>query len=172
MKPKVLTIATGLFLFLFFSSSAQINKFPNADLYNLNGKKIDAATISNENMPMLLVFFKTNDNKCRENLFQICDAHEEVLVKKGVKVVAVCVDCSGRVEHVKPFIYGHDLDVEVYVDKNGSFKRAMGIADVPCTILYDHQMKIYCKHVGYCAGTEELVCEKVNECLDKMQVKK
>ena len=170
MKPKVLTLATGLILLLFFSAIAQSNKFPNADLYNLDGKRINAATISNNNMPLLLVFFKTNDNKCRENLFSICEAHEEVLVKKGVKVVAVCVDCTGRVEHVKPFIYGHDLDIEVYTDKNGNFKRAMGIADAPYTILYDHQMKIYCQQIGYCAGSEEMVCEKVNECLKKMAI--
>lgn len=168
MKTKVLVIGWVFFLFLVISLNAQISKLPSVELFTLDGTEIDASTISNNNMPMILVFFKTYDNKCCENLFSICEAHEELLAEKGVKMIAVCIDCVGKTDHVKPFVYGHGLDIEVYVDKNGDLKRMMGIPDAPYTILYDQKMEVYCKYDGYCAGNQEMVCKKMNECLNKM----
>ncbi len=168
MKPKVATSGWVFLFFLIISVNAQINQLPSVDLYRLDGNKIDASTITNDNMPMILVFWKTYDNKCCKNLFAICEAHEEFLVNKGVKMIAVCIDCVGKIEHVKSFVYGHDLEIEVYVDKNGDLKRIMGIPDAPYTILFDQKMNIYCQHTGYCAGTQEMLCEKVNRCLNDM----
>ena len=168
MKTKVLVTGWVFFLFLVTSLNAQISKLPSVELFTLDGTEIDASTISNNNMPMILVFFKTYDNKCCENLFSICEAHEELLAEKGVKMIAVCIDCVGKTDHVKPFVYGHGLDIEVYVDKNGDLKRTMGIPDAPYTILYDQKMEVYCKYDGYCTGNQEMVCEKMNECLNKM----
>ena len=158
----------ALLLCLGISLHAQIYKLPQVDIFTLDGDRVNTNTISNQNMPMILVFFKTYNNKCCENLFAICEAHEEILSKKGVKMIAICVDCVGKTEHVKPFVYGHGLDIEVYIDKNGDLKRMMGIPDAPYTILYDQKMNIYCQYNGYCAGSQEMVCDKVNECLDKM----
>ena len=168
MKPKVLVTGWVFYLCLVTSLTAQIRELPSVDLFTLEGNRIDASTITNNNMPMILVFFKTYDNKCCENLFSICEAHEEILAEKGVKMIAICIDCVGKIEHVKPFVYGHGLDIEVYVDKNGDLKRTMGIPDAPYTILYDQKMEVYCKYNGYCTGSQEMVCEKMNECLNKM----
>jgi hypothetical protein len=55
------------------------------------------------------------------------------------------------------------LDIDVYVDKNGDFKRAIGISEAPFTILFDQQMRFYCRHSGHCGNIDELVCQKVNE---------
>lgn len=168
MKPIVLATGWVICLCLGATLNAQFNTLPSADIYTLDGNRINTKQISNNQMPMILVFFKTYDNKCCENLFSICEAHEEVLADKGVKMIAICIDCVGKTGHVKPFVYGHGLDIEVYVDKNGDLKRAMGIPDAPYTILYDQQMEVYCKYNGYCTGNQEMVCKKMNECLNKM----
>ena len=168
MKPIVLATGWVLYLCLGATLNAQTNMLPTVDIYTLEGIRINTNQISNNQMPMILVFFKTYDNKCCENLFSICDAHKEMLADKGVKMIAICIDCVGKTEHVKPFVYGHGLDIEVYVDKNGDLKRAMGIPDAPYTILYDQQMEVYCKYDGYCAGNQEVVCKKMNECLNRM----
>ncbi|MCD4732589.1 MAG: redoxin domain-containing protein [Bacteroidales bacterium] len=168
MKPIVLVTGWVFCLCLGITLNAQISKLPAVELFTLDGIQINTAYISNDNMPMILVFFKTYDNECCENLYAICEAHEEMLAEKGVKMIAICIDCVGKIEHVKPFVYGHGLDIEVYVDKNGDLKRKMGIPDAPYTILYDQKMEVYCKYNGYCAGSQEMVCEKMNECLNKM----
>jgi cytochrome c biogenesis protein CcmG, thiol:disulfide interchange protein DsbE len=147
---------------------AQSQKLPSIDLYTLDGVKIDASTISNENKPMVMVFWKTFDDKCCENLFMVFDSWRDKLEGEGVKLVAVCIDCNGRTQHVKPFVYGHNIDADIYIDRNGDFKRQMGITDGPFTIIFDQNMDIYCSQSGYCAGNGEILCEKVNHCLQEM----
>ena len=163
MKPLIFT-AGWVFLLLFpLGSVAQISSLPSVDLYTLDGNQLNASTVQNDGMPMILVFFKTGDNKCMENLFDICEAHENELTGRGVKLVAICIDCIGKIEHVKPFVLGYDLKAEVYVDKNGNFKRAMGVPDAPYTILYDQRMQIFCEYSGYCGAAGDLVCEKMKK---------
>lgn len=159
-----------LILFLFSLSFAlfaycQNQSLPNLDLLTLDGIKVNASEISNNDKPMVLVFWKTNEKECCDQLNMINDVYEDFFKQKGVKVVAICVDCVGKTQHIKPFVYGHDLDVEVYIDRNGDFKRSMNVSKVPYTILYDNKMDIYCQYVGYCNGSEDILCNKIDHCL-------
>jgi peroxiredoxin len=168
MKPKALTSFWMLLIFVGSIHLSFTQNFPSAEIYTLNGERMDAQRITNDQKPMVVVFFKTNNNKCCDLLNTVYDAHKRVLEERGVKMIAICVDCTGNVSHVKPFVYGNDLNLEVYVDKSGDFKRAMGVRDAPFTILYDQHMQVYCKYDGYCASAGEMVCDKMNECLDKI----
>jgi hypothetical protein len=141
---------------------------PFVDVFTLDGERISARSLTSDGMPMILVFFKTYDRTCLENLVEICEAYTDQLKQKGVKMMAICIDCVGKSEHVKPFVFGRDLDIDVYVDTNGDLKRSMGIPNGPYTILYDEQMKVLCKYSGYCSGAGDQVCRKMNECLGKM----
>lgn len=170
MKPLMIYLAC-LFMLRLFASYGQPNSLPYAELYTLDGQKTNTQEISNDQKPLILVVWKTYDKDCCENLFQICDIWKEKLEKKGVKMIAVCTDCIGKTDHIKPFIFGHDIDAEIYIDRNGDFKRIMGISDGPFTILYDKDMKVYCKYSGYCNGVDEALCEKVNACLDGIALK-
>jgi hypothetical protein len=167
MKPLNLNFALVSLLLFPLVCLPQPAHFPAVDLYTLEGTRVDASLLTNEGMPMVLLFFRTDDNKCLETLYDICEAHERELAPGGVKLLAVCIDRSGKSNHVKPFILGHALDVEVYVDRNGDFKRAMGIATAPFTILYDQEMNVICKYNGYCAGAGDRVCEKMKVCLNR-----
>jgi hypothetical protein len=95
----------------------------------------------------------------------INEAYKDFMEYQGVKVIAVCIDCVGKTQHIKPFVYGHNLDIEVYIDKNGDFKRSMNILYSPSTILFDHQMNINCQLAGYCSNVEDLLCTKIEQCL-------
>jgi hypothetical protein len=167
MKKK-LFVSTLYFLASAIAGMAQSTRLPDVPLFTLEGKEISARDISNEGMPMIMTFWKTTKNDCCDQLIQLNDAYQKILKYKGVKMIAICIDCTGSTQHVKPYVYGHNLDLEVYVDKNGEFKRAIGISDAPYTILFNQQMEFYCKQSGYCGNIEELVCEKVNECLTAM----
>ncbi len=170
MNSLKMAVLPALLLLIPPPCTAQPAAFPAVDLYTLEGSRIDAGTLSNGGDPMVLLFFRTDDNKCLETLYDICEAHERELAAGGVKLMAVCVDRSGKVNHVKPFVYGHALDVEVYVDRNGDFKRAMGIASAPYTILFDHEMKVICEYNGYCAAAGDMVCEKMKVCLNRLDL--
>lgn len=148
----------------------QIKQLPDVTLYTMDGIAISASKITNDSMPMLMCFWKTYDNECCEQLEQLYNAYDQSLRPKGVKMVAICIDGGGGIQHVKPFIYGHDFDLEVYIDKNGDFKRVMGIVEAPYNILFDQYMSIYCRHSGPCGSIEEMACQKINECLALMEM--
>jgi len=169
---KQLIISFVYLLAAAMAAIAQSTSLPDVPLYTLDGKEISASIISNEGMPMIMTFWKTTENDCCDQLMQLYDTYEQIIQYQGVKMIAICIDCSGSTQHVKPFVYGHNLDIDVYVDKNGDFKRAMGISEAPFTILFDQQMGFYCKHSGHCGNIDELVCQKVNEYLTAMNEKK
>jgi len=170
MKARKILLGCMLFVCSFPTAQSGAQPFPSVDIYSLDGSRVDASTLSNNGMPLILVFFKTNENSCLENLYEIAETYHDQLEKKGVKMIAICIDCIGKKEHVKPFVYGHGLSIDVYVDLNGDFKRAMGVADAPFTVLYDQYMREICAYGGYCNGSGELVCEKIEACLNKMEI--
>jgi len=159
-----------LIIILFLSSftheaMSQNESLPDVELYTLDGTTVSAAKISNNNEPMVMVFWKSNVKECCNQLIMINEIYEDYFKTKDVKVVAICVDCVGSVQHIKPFVYGHNLDIEVFIDKNGDFKRSMSVTDVPFTILFDKKMNPYCKYVGYCHNGEDFLCTEIEKCL-------
>ncbi len=145
--------------------SAQYPKLPDVDIQTIDGFPASSSIITNDSMPMIMVFWKTYDKKACKHLFAVYETYDIVLREKGVKMVAICTDAIGRTDHIKPFICGHDIDVDIYIDKSGDFKRIMSVSQEPYTILFDNEMNINCRYTGYCAGNEDILCKKVEECL-------
>ena len=148
-----------------FILNAQQNQFFPAELFTLEGKQIDASSILDNNMPTIMIFWKTTDINGIEDINFALDLWQEQIELKRVKLIFICIDCNGKVQHVKPFVYGHGIEAEVYIDKNGDFKRQMCISDVPNTIVFDQDMNIIYRQNDYCSKNEELLCEKVNLCI-------
>ncbi len=170
MKTKRRILEGALLLMMMGVMQAQppSSLLPSIDVFTLDGERVSASSLTGKGMPMILVFFKTYDRNCLENLVEICDSYTDQLKQKGVKMMAICIDCVGKAEHVKPFVFGRNLDIDVYVDTNGDLKRSMGIPNGPYTILYDEQMKVLCEYSGYCSGAGDQVCRKMDECLRNM----
>ncbi len=144
---------------------AQTNPIPDIELYTMDGTKTSTSEISNNGKPMVMIFWKSTERESCEQLLMINDAYLDFMQYQGVKVIAICIDCVGKTQHIKPFVFGHDLDIEVYIDKNGDFKRSMNVIYSPSTILFDHQMNINCQFAGYCSNVEDLICTKIEQCL-------
>jgi hypothetical protein len=148
--------------------SAQNSKLPDVGIQTIEGFPINSSTITNDSMPMIMVFWKTYDQEACKHLFSVYETYDIVLRERGVKMIAICTDAIGRTDQVRPFICGHDIDVDVYIDKSGDFKRMMSVSNEPFTILFDDEMNINCQYSGYCAGNEDVLCKKVEECLTAM----
>jgi peroxiredoxin len=146
---------------------AQNNKLPATDLKTLNGTPISTAEIFETGNTTLLVFWKSTSGKCCENLEDLQNSWTESLEEKGVKMIAICVDCSGAWSHVKPLVAAKGWDFDTYIDVNGDFKRAMGVSIAPCTILLDKNLDQICRQNGFCAGSGEILCEIILEKLSK-----
>jgi len=155
-------------LLLFLSTYILPAQLPPVDIYTLEGQRIDASTINIESMPMVVVFFKTNEQKCCQQLISICEKREEEFSDKGVRVIGICLDCQGSMAYVKPFILGHDINIDVFIDLNGDLKRTMGINVLPYTVLYDHHKQLVCKYAGFCMSSDDMIEDKLTQCLNKM----
>lgn len=164
MKTKKTPISILFFVICSFIF-AQDNSLLTSGLVSLDGTIVTTENISNDGKPLVMIFWKSNDRQSCEQLLMINDAYEDFIKYQDVKVIAICIDCVGTTQHIKPFIYGHDLSIEVYIDQNGDFKRSMNILLAPSTILFDHQMNINCQFAGYCSNVEDLLCKKIEQCL-------
>ncbi|NTW23459.1 MAG: TlpA family protein disulfide reductase [Lentimicrobium sp.] len=160
-----------ILLLMMFSSSclpAQKAEKPGVELRDLNGKLIPVSEVITPGQPVIVLFWKSGNSKCCENLETVQSAWLSQLKDKGVNFIAICEDCSGSWSHVKPIVAGKGWEFEVYIDVNGDFKRSLGISIIPSTILYDAQQNIICTHPGWCSGNEELLCEKIISRLENL----
>jgi cytochrome c biogenesis protein CcmG, thiol:disulfide interchange protein DsbE len=157
MKTSMI-IAIGL---LMLGAFAQKPTMPFAQLKNLDGATVNTAEIFSLDEITLLVFWRSEDGKCCENLDQMHEAWNEQLKHKNVRLVAVCVDARGSYSHVKPMVKGRGWEFDAYIDLNGDFRRSMGVNLLPCTMLLDEKLNVICRHDGYCTGAADMICEKV-----------
>lgn len=146
---------------------AQTNKLPDNELKTLDGTAVSSREVLLAGNPTIIVFWKSSSGKCCENLDEMQNAWTESLRERGVKVVAICVDCRGSWGHVKPQVKAKGWDFDTYIDVNGSFMRAMAVNSMPCTILFDENLNQVCRYNGFCSGGGEMICTKVLEHLDK-----
>jgi hypothetical protein len=140
---------------------AQEKGIPDVKLRDVDGNLVSAAQIAIPGTSTLIIFWKSSSNKCCDNLDMLQDAWDETLNKAGVRLVAICVDCNGGWSHVKPIVDGNSWDFDTYIDVNGDFKRAMSVADVPCTMLFDQDQNLVCRYNSVCAGSQEFLCKNI-----------
>jgi len=161
-------LVLAFFLPVVFVNS-QSSSLPAIDIYSLDGERIKASNISNEGKVMIIVFWKTYNKDGSNQVLMLNEVQQEWIHAEKVKFVAICCDCIGTASHVKPIVYGQDIDMKVYVDKNGDLTRAMNIPQTPYTMMLDKEMNVHCKYFGYCANGDEMVCRKLEECMAALE---
>ena len=145
--------------------AAQNNRIPKVYLYTLDCESVSSQDVLNGKDAAIVIFWKTNDKDSQEQISDMIDAHREILLNKNVRLIGICIDCSGSIAHIKPFVAGHDWEMEMYIDKNAELKRKLGVNDTPATIVFNKGNEIVCQYNGYCSGTDVLICKKLSECL-------
>jgi hypothetical protein len=164
------TIVMMLFAALIPAWLTAQSQIPEMELRTPDGIKISSTLMFKPGQPGVVIFWNSYNNRCCDNLENMQSAWLSQLKDKGVKLIAICVDCNGSWNYVKPFVNGKAWEFDVYIDLNGDFKRAMGITDAPYTILLDKNQKVVCRSSGYCSGNEEFVCQKILHCLEEAEL--
>lgn len=151
-----------------FRLMAQFETFSRTNLRDLNGNLVLMSAVVKTGHPLVMVFWKSGNSRCCENLESIQSAWMNNLKEKGVNFIAICEDCSGSWAHVKPIVKANGWDFDVFIDVNGDLKRALCVTTTPSTLLFDGDMILICRHPGWCSGSEDLLCEKILGHLDAM----
>ena len=142
---------------------SQNRTLPDVDIYTLDGKRVSASDICKNNEPVILFFWKTTDIKSLDQLYMINEEYENQLKWKNVKIIGICTDCPGTAQSIKPFVYGNDISLDIYVDQNNDLKRAMNVNETPYTILIDRRKNNYSMITGYCSNIVELINDKFDQ---------
>ncbi len=157
---KILTLAMSL-VFVSGMAFAQKKSVPDAKVQTLDGKTINTSTLENDGKPIIISFWATWCKPCKEELNNIADVYEDWIDETGVKLIAVSVDDQRSAMRVKPYINSVGWEYQVLLDKNGDFKRAMGVQNVPHTFLIDGDGNIVYQHNSYAPGDEDKLYAKL-----------
>lgn len=140
-------------------------QLPSVVLRTMDGKSVRTDTLSNQGRPFIIDFFATWCKPCNRELDAIGEVYGEWQEETGVKLIAVSIDQAQNIQKVKPLVSNHGWEYEVLLDPAGDLKRAFDIQMIPYTIIVDGKGRIVYKHNGYTDGDEQMLIEKVRECI-------
>ena len=164
MKKLFLSLlATILFSTL---SIAQNRALPSVDVITVTEERFNITDLENNGKPIVISFWATWCKPCKEELNTIAEVYEDWQDETGVKLVAISIDDSKTKAKVVPYVNASEWDYEVYIDKNGDLKRAMGISTVPHTFLLNSKKEIVWQHKGYVDGDEDELLEQIKKLSD------
>lgn len=164
MKSFILSLsALGFFTFASFAQTSEGQKIPATDLKTLDGKTVNASTLSNDGKPMIIDFWATWCKPCKKELDAISEVYEEWQKETGVKLIAVTIDDSRSSGRAGADVKTHGWTYDIYLDSNQDFKRALNVGDIPQVFVVNGKGEIVWTHNGYVDGSEAHLYEIVKK---------
>ena len=145
------------------SSISAVAELPKASLTTLDGKTVDAASLSNDGKPFVISFWATWCKPCCRELKAIAELYPDWQDETGMKLIAVSIDEAQNVTKVKPMVDAEGWEYEVLLDSNGDFKRAMGVQLIPHLLIVDGNGNVVETRQGYTDDSEQHIIEKIRE---------
>ena len=162
MKKYSMIIKVAIFMAIVSISFSQ-TKLPSISVKDLNNKIIDTKTFSNEGKPFVISFWATWCKPCLQEMSAYNELYDEWQKATGVKIFAISIDDSRNSKKVAPFIKGKNWKLDVYLDENSEFKRAMNVNNPPQTFLFNGNGGLVWQHVGYTEGDEEELIAQIKK---------
>ncbi|WPO92251.1 TlpA family protein disulfide reductase [Chryseobacterium sp. HR92] len=152
-------ILSGSLIFILSFCYAQ--EVPNVSISTLNGEKLNVSKIDSSE-PVVMSFWATWCLPCMEELTTINEKYEGWQKENKFTLFAVSTDDARTVSKVKTVVKSKGWPYTILLDTNQTLKRALNINSVPHVIII-HKGKIVYSHIGYSAGDEDELIEKIKE---------
>ena len=155
--------ASLLIAILCLSFAPEQRTLPSVEVKGLNGRKVDVATLSNGDKPMILIVWEITCQPCITELNAIAPLYKDWQTETGVKIIAISVDDSRSSPRVLPLVKSKGWNYEVYLDPNQDFKRAMSVPVCPYVFVLDGNGEVIFQKSGYTPGEELMVYDVVKK---------
>lgn len=163
---NIFRILAVVLISILFAGEADA-QLPAVTLKDLAGKTVNTAELNNDGKPFIISFWATWCKPCRRELMAINEVYPDWQEETGVKLIAVSIDKAQDVNKVKPVVDSSGWEYDILLDPNGEFQRAMGVQNVPHTIVIDGNGNIVESHAGYTEGSEDHLIELVRGLIEK-----
>lgn len=134
--PAILSVV----IFLLFTNAlpAQTNQYFDVELSDLDGRVLQFNSLFSpeSDFPLLVLFWNTNDPQSFDAMSGFWERYKDSLIRQKVRVVSIVTDNNGYALRVKTFVYGHNIDMDVFIDRNGNVVRRFGDMHIPRLILF------------------------------------
>ena len=153
-----------VFIFSIFCAISTVEaqeNIPSVDIETINGKEINTRDISEDKL-VVISLWATWCVPCLKELDAINDVYIDWQDETGIELYAISVDDARTVKRVRPLVSGKGWDYNVLLDTNNDFKRLVGAASVPLTLLVKNNKILY-RHSGYSPGAEEELYDMIKQ---------
>lgn len=145
----------SIFFLLLINFAFSQSKLPNLSINNLNNQKINLNDTYNEaDKIYVFSFWATWCAPCIEELNALNEVYDEWKTELNLEIIAVSTDDSRTQKRVKPLLNGKGWDFEVLLDTNQDLKRALGIVNIPYTIVVKNGEIVHIQN-GFTPGSED-----------------
>ncbi len=141
----------------------EMKTLPSVNIKTLDGEPFNTSEIQNDGKPVVISFWALWCKPCKKEMEAYNENYEDWQDETGVKIYAVSIDDARSTAKVLPFVRGHDWQMEVLLDPNGDFKRAMNVNLIPHTFLLDGTGKVVYQHTSYYEGLEDEFFELIKK---------
>ncbi len=162
-KLLVFTLVLFLGVTLYSQETTERNTLPSVNIKTLDGQTFNTKDIYNDGNPILISFWALWCKPCKKEMEAYNDNYEDWQDETGVKIYAVSIDDARSTAKVLPFVSGKAWEMEVLLDPNGDFKRAMNVNMIPHTFLLDGNGNVVYQHTSYYEGLEDEIYELVQK---------
>ena len=162
---KLLFFMIVLFLgvTLYSQETTERNTLPSVNIKTLDGQTFNTKDIYNDGNPILISFWALWCKPCKKEMEAYNENYEDWQDETGVKIYAISIDDARSTAKVLPFVSGKAWEMEVLLDPNGDFKRAMNVNMIPHTFLLDGNGRVVYQHTSYYEGLEDEIYELVQK---------
>jgi len=118
-----------VFILLFPTAKISAQDYTSSDveISDLKGATLNLGCLLNENSkaPKLFLFWDTNDPHAYDEISDFLQSFNDSTQNISTKVISIIL--NDNVNSTTAFKSGHEMAMEIFMDKNGSVKRKFGI---------------------------------------------
>lgn len=149
-------------LSLFAGGGNEVKDLPTAQVEDINGKKLDFKTKFEPGKLYVVSFWATWCVPCKKELNNMVDLAASWKEKFNAEIIAVSTDDSRAKAKVKSYVVAENWPFTILLDQNQDLMRALGIQQIPYTLIVDGNGKIVYTHNSYVEGDEFEIENKLN----------